>query len=159
MSSVAARLPGVFGALGRWWRSRERHSAADAVSRAEIDRVVQDYQRLAQAREEDHEHWRADIAELRAEIAELGRYLTESNQRFWDAVGYIRRLIAALRNHVPTTNCLTPRTTPTNTCKPALAFTGGAGFVLRSPETHRKRWQMKASYGGTQWTIPAQRAV
>lgn len=101
VSSVAARLPGVFGALGRWWHSRERHSAADAVSRAEIDRVVQDYQRLAQAREEDHEHWRADIAELRAEIAELKRYLTESNQRFWDAVGYIRRLIAALRNHVP----------------------------------------------------------
>lgn len=101
VSSVAARLPGVFGALGRWWRSRERHSAADAVSRAEIDRVVQDYQRLAQAREEDHEHWRADIAELRAEIAELKRYLTESNQRFWDAVGYIRRLISALRNHVP----------------------------------------------------------
>lgn len=101
VSSVGARLPGVFGALGRWWRSRERHSAADAVSRAEIDRVVQDYQRLAQAREEDHEHWRADIAELRAEIAELKRYLTESNQRFWDAVGYIRRLIAALRNHVP----------------------------------------------------------
>ena len=101
VSSVAARLPGVFGALGRWWRSRERHSAADAVSRAEIDRVVQDYQRLAQAHEEDHEHWRADIAELRAEIAELKRYLTESNQRFWDAVGYIRRLIAALRNHVP----------------------------------------------------------
>ena len=101
VSSVAARLPGVFGALGRWWRSREHHSAADAVSRAEIDRVVQDYQRLAQAREEDHEHWRADIAELRAEIAELKRSLTESNQRFWDAVGYIRRLIAALRNHVP----------------------------------------------------------
>lgn len=101
VSSVAARLPGVFGALGRWWRSRERHSAADAVSRAEIDRVVRDYQRLAQAHEEDHEHWRADIAELHAEIAELKRYLTESNQRFWDAVGYIRRLIAALRNHVP----------------------------------------------------------
>lgn len=101
VSSVGARLPGVFGALGRWWRSRERHSAADAVSRAEIDRVVQDYQRLARTREEDHEHWRADIAELRTEIAELKRYLNESNQRFWDAVGYIRRLIAALRNHVP----------------------------------------------------------
>lgn len=101
VSSVAARLPGVFGALGRWWRSRERHSAADAVSRAEIDRVVQDYQRLAQAREEDHEHWRANIAELHAEIAELKQYLTESNQRFWDAVGYIHRLVAALRNHVP----------------------------------------------------------
>ena len=78
-------------------------SATLPPTRSRVPRSTesQDYQRLAQAREEDHEHWRAEIAELRAEIAELKRYLTESNQRFWDAVGYIRRLIAALRNHVP----------------------------------------------------------
>ena len=100
------------------------------------------------------------FAELRAEIAELKRYLTESNQRFWDAVGYIRRLIAALRNHVPDDELPDPRTTrriPVNRPSPSPA---GAGFVVLAVTGNApERWQMKASYGRTQWTIPAQRAV
>ena len=107
-TQAAARLPGVFGALGRWWQKRRQEKQAEMmqpeaarVDDAEIARLSLRYRQLAADVEEDRQRHSAEIAEVRELVAELKESLTLSNQRMWAAIGYIRILVDAIRRLDP----------------------------------------------------------
>lgn len=115
-SKVAARWPGVLGAYGRWRQARRLRAAdADRADRnaarlaaleinfkemqaAHVDQlgVMQD-QIDAQAKQLKAQA--ETIAELRAAQSATDATLTEVTRKFWDAIGHIRRLTDALRQH------------------------------------------------------------
>lgn len=93
-SQLMTRVPGW---LGKYARYRERiritreaaaqESAAERISRAEINRILADYERLRDARVDDRAEFMGQIAELRNTLAEVKASLTVSNQRMWAAIG------------------------------------------------------------------------
>ncbi|BBZ65837.1 hypothetical protein MINS_12660 [Mycolicibacterium insubricum] len=115
-SKVAARWPGVLGAYGRWRQAR-RLRAADAdradrnaarLAALEIDmremqtthvRQLDVMQAQLDAQAAQLEAQAATIAQLRVAQAATDATLTEVSQKFWDAIGYIRRLADALAHH------------------------------------------------------------
>lgn len=97
LSKSAAHLPGVLGATGRWWQRREPATASYRISQTEIERISEAYDRVV----EDYKGLVAHNAEQDARMDALEKDLTEEKRRFWEAIGYIRRLIDALRRHDP----------------------------------------------------------
>ncbi|MFT4087410.1 MAG: hypothetical protein QM658_09695 [Gordonia sp. (in: high G+C Gram-positive bacteria)] len=101
LTKTAARIPGWFGAAGRWWQSREPLPASARIDDAEIARLARRYDELAQDAERDRVNHREEMASVRAEVAELKGSLTLSNQRMWAAIGYVRQLVDAIRRLDP----------------------------------------------------------
>ncbi|WP_159067563.1 hypothetical protein [Gordonia iterans] len=107
-TKTAAALPGALGAAGRWWQTRKTRKLLEMtdppsarIDDAEIARLTRRYEGLAADAERDREQHRAQIAEVRAEVAELKASLTLANQRMWAAIGYIRVLVDAIRRIDP----------------------------------------------------------
>lgn len=101
MSKTAARLPGIFGALGRWWQSREPR-LSDQVTRAEIERLVADYQRLAAARADDREMYSTELAAVKDEVAAVREEMRRVWSQFWAALAHMRILTDIIRRLDPT---------------------------------------------------------
>lgn len=103
-SKLGARLPGILGAVGRWWQGRDPEVAAERrdsesyrIQGEEIARLTVQYERL-----------RADWAQQNARLDEFGsqldranRQITEVNQRFYTAIGYVRDLVIDFRRKDP----------------------------------------------------------
>lgn len=119
LTKTAAKLPGIFGAMGRWWQGRDPQSMAARVDDAEIERLYRRYKQLAddaehdrQMAERDRDEYRKGIQELKrlhdqeilqmnAKIDSIKDSLTKSNKRMWAAIGYIRILVDAIRRIDP----------------------------------------------------------
>lgn len=116
MSKVAAKLPGVLGVPARWWQDRKLRAAdADRAARvtARLEALERDYADLKVAQEKQIDVLQAQIASqgdqlgaqateiraLRDTVTKLDTDLTVTQRRFWDAVGYVRQLVDALRKH------------------------------------------------------------
>lgn len=97
LSKTAAGLPGLLGTAGRWWQSREPATASFRVSQSEIDRLQKDYDRLRG----DYDRLVEHNGEQDGRMDGIERELTDAKTRYWAAIGYIRRLIDALRRHDP----------------------------------------------------------
>lgn len=97
LSKTASGLPGLLGAAGRWWQSKEPATASYRVSQSEIHRIQGDYDRLSASYKGLVEH----NVEQDTRMDGLERELTEAKTRYWAAIGYIRRLIDALRRNDP----------------------------------------------------------
>ncbi len=107
-TQTAAKLPGALGAIGRWWQERQVRKQeamvqpeAARVDDAEIARLSRRYDELAADAERDREQYRRDIAEVRAEVADLKTSLTLANQKMWAGVGHIRVLRDSHLKHAP----------------------------------------------------------
>ncbi|MFT4296613.1 MAG: hypothetical protein QM582_14490 [Micropruina sp.] len=108
LSEAAAALPGVFGAAARW-RQRRRVERLEALTNppsaqiddAEIARLARRYDQLAADAERDRADHRAEMDEVRAEVAALRDSLTVANSRLWAAIGYVRVLVDAIRRIDP----------------------------------------------------------
>jgi hypothetical protein len=95
-SRMAARIPGFAGAAARWWQSREPAARSYELQQREIKRLDEQYQRLAADAEEYRTQTTARLDTLARTVADLEVQLTDQKRRFWAAIGYIRRLAAAL---------------------------------------------------------------
>lgn len=90
LSKSASKLPGAFGALGRWWQNREPAAKSFRVSQEEIARLDAMYTEL-----------RNDFNELREELRAVSEELTDEKREKWAAVGFTRVLIDSHRAHAP----------------------------------------------------------
>lgn len=100
-SRMAARIPGILGAAGRWWQKREPSARSYELQEREISRIDEQYQRLAADAEEYRRVTDERIDTLSKTVADLEVQLTDQKRRFWAAIGYIRRLAAALSDIAP----------------------------------------------------------
>lgn len=104
-SQMAAKIPGVGGALGRWWQRRRepeiRREASIAASyrvqEAEISRLSEQYQRLSDDWAEQNK--RLDHVEDR--LSSAHERLTDTNRKFFALVQYARDLVMDLRRVDP----------------------------------------------------------
>lgn len=104
-SKVAARLPGVFGATGRWWQSRREpeirreadRAASYRVQAAEIARLSEQYERL----KEDWSQQNTRIDSVELNLAEAQDRLTATNRRFFALVQYARNLVVDIQRIDP----------------------------------------------------------
>ncbi|MGC5027480.1 hypothetical protein ACLQ3K_22250 [Tsukamurella sp. DT100] len=119
-SEKAATLPGLLGAGARAWqgrKARKREEARAAAAEptpsellddkviARMDKRYDDLveQCAADARRADERAERQDraIADLRRDVENLEREVTETKARFFLLLGYTRRVILALRDLDP----------------------------------------------------------
>ena len=100
-SRMAARIPGFAGAAARWWQSREPAARSYELQEREISRIDAQYERLERDAEEYRRVTDERIDTLSKTVADLEVQLTDQKRRFWAAIGYIRRLAAALSDIAP----------------------------------------------------------
>lgn len=98
-TKAASRLPSVLGAPARWWQGRQpevrqevRASAAYARQQKEIERLGEQYDRL----ELDWREQSDRLDRLEVKLAETEDRLTQTNRRFFSALGYIRELVVTI---------------------------------------------------------------
>lgn len=95
-SKFAARLPGLFGAAGRWWQNREPTTASAIGAAKEIDRLSRDYDRLRASTERDRDEYLERLARLDDRVLAMETELEKEKRLRWSAFGYIQVLVMAL---------------------------------------------------------------
>ena len=100
-SKVMARVPGVWGTFARWWQERKLQAIAhDRVERTELRLLALQRDYTAMQRQlDDTVH---QVGVLRRQYDQLSDELTHEKNRYWSAVGYIRKLLDALSTHSDT---------------------------------------------------------
>lgn len=101
VSHAAARIPGFLGAAARWWQSHEPSARSYDLQQREIERLDQQYQRLAADADDYRVQTTARLDTLTLTVANLEAQLTDQKRRFWAAIGYIRRLAGELADIAP----------------------------------------------------------
>ena len=104
-SQFAAKLPGVFGAAGRWWQGKRQpeirreaeRAASYRVQEAEIARISAQYDRM----NDDFTEQSDRLDRVEAKLAQTEDRLTETNRRFFSLVGYARDLVLDFRRIAP----------------------------------------------------------
>lgn len=89
-SKLAARIPGVLGATGRWWQAREiAQVSQDELGRisAELHELRADYDRV--------------VPDLRERVNKLEEALDRAQRRLWAFRDHVRDLKDVLRRHAP----------------------------------------------------------
>ena len=104
-SQFAAKLPGVFGAAGRWWQGKRQpeirreaeRAASYRVQEAEIARISAQYDRMSDAFAEQSDR----LDRVEAKLAQTEDRLTETDRRFFVLVGYARELVLDFHKIAP----------------------------------------------------------
>ena len=89
-SKIAARIPGVLGATGRWWQARKiAQVSQDELGRisAELHELRADYDRV--------------VPDLRERVNKLEEALDRAQRRLWAFRDHVRDLKDVLRRHAP----------------------------------------------------------
>lgn len=101
-TKAAATLPGIFGAVGRWWQARiVIHADAARIDDAEIARLSRRYESLAADAERDRARYQAEIDKCQHRLDQFEADFTAEKQLRWVAVGHIRVLADSHRKHAP----------------------------------------------------------
>ena len=107
-TKAAATLPGIFGAVGRWWQGRRTrqldamiHADAARIDDAEIARLSRRYESLAADAERDRVRYQAEIGKCQHRLDQFEADFTAEKQLRWVAVGHIRVLADSHRKHAP----------------------------------------------------------
>ncbi|WP_367582274.1 hypothetical protein [Tsukamurella tyrosinosolvens] len=89
-SKIAARIPGVLGATGRWWQARKiAHVSHDELGRirVELTELHADYDRV--------------VPDLRERVNKLEEALDTAQRRLWAFRDHVRDLKDTLRRYAP----------------------------------------------------------